>query len=393
MINELMKVIAKERPVGTQENSMLINYLEKLFADMDYSTRSLPFNCLVWSKDNSTVNISGQKYDISPSPFSKPFSGAAQCIIVGSLDELKEADSRGKILILQNELTKTSMQPKDYPFYYPDEHREIINMLENSGAIAILTVTGKHPIYELNPFYFFEDGNFILPSAYISVDVWKEIEPHLKGEDIKLHIGSRNDSATSYQLIARKAAKDAIRNIMVCAHMDSKYNTPAALDNAAGLALMIRTMDFLKDYKLDYNIEFIPFNSEEYFGATGELIYLEDCKQRGNAPDLVINMDSPGHFGSKIAVSSYNVDPNISRLLDSLSCNHQNISAGPEWYSGDHVIYSMKGVPSIAIASTDFYEGGLMYAHTQKDTLDTVDCNLLECGAKFLAEFLKSIIS
>uniref|UniRef100_S0DD92 Putative aminopeptidase n=1 Tax=termite gut metagenome TaxID=433724 RepID=S0DD92_9ZZZZ len=89
---------------------------------------------------------------------------------------------------------------------------------------------------------------------------------------------------------------------MVCAHMDSKYDTPAALDNAAGLALMIRTMDFLKDYELDYNIEFVPFNSEEYFGVTGELIYLDDCKQRGNTPDLVINMDSPGHIVKKISM-------------------------------------------------------------------------------------------
>jgi aminopeptidase YwaD len=292
---------------------------------------------------------------------------------------------------MQGELTKTSIQPKDYPFYFPDEHREVINALEGSGAEAILTVTGQHPVCGLSPFYFFEDGNFLLPSAYIAVDTWEKINPRSKNENFQLHINSQNNSVASRQIIARKAAVGTKKNVMVCAHMDSKYGTPAALDNAAGLALMVRTMDILKDSKLDYNVEFVPYNSEEYFGATAELIYLEDCKQRGNAPDLVINIDSPGHIGSKIAVSGYNTDPATNNFLDGLYNNHQTISGGPAWYSGDHAIYAMNGVPCIAVASSDFYEGGLISAHTEKDTLDTVDCSLLEDGAIFLAEFLKSV--
>jgi aminopeptidase YwaD len=118
---------------------------------------------------------------------------------------------------------------------------------------------------------------------------------------------------------------------------------------------------------------------------------LEDCKERGNAPDLVINIDSPGHIGSRIAVSRYNIDPTIDNLLDGLYNHHQTISEGPAWYSGDHAIYAMNSVPCIAIASSDFYEGGLISVHTEKDTLDKVDCSLLEDGAIFLAEFLKSL--
>jgi aminopeptidase YwaD len=162
---------------------------------------------------------------------------------------------------MQGELTKTSIQPKDYPVYFPDEHREIINALEDSGAEAILTVTGRHPVYGLAPFYLFEDGNFLLPSAYVSVDTWEKINPYAKNENAQLRINSQNNSVASQQIIARKTSTGTKRNVMVCAHMDSKYGTPAALDNAAGLALMIRTMDILKDSKLDCNVEFVPFNS------------------------------------------------------------------------------------------------------------------------------------
>lgn len=63
--------------------------------------------------------------------------------------------------------------------------------------------------------------------------------------------------------------------------------------------LCILDMEYMKDYDLCYNIEYVPFNSEEHFGAAGELAYRQDCKQKNIDFKLVINIDSPGHIGSK----------------------------------------------------------------------------------------------
>jgi len=391
ILNELLKMFSKERPVGTKANDEMIDYLEHQFVDMGYAVRSLPFDCLVWDSGNSTLEINGQVYELSASPFSKPYTGTAQYVVVGSLDELKQTDCRGKIIILYGELTKTPLQPKDYPFYYPDKHKEIIITLEESGALAVIVATAKHPLYRLEPFYMFEDGNFAIPSAYFSAELLQNIQ---RGSDSDLGnviINSQNKKVGSRQLIAQKSAKDCNGTIMVCAHMDSKYNTPGALDNAAGLLMMVRLMEYMKNYGLRFNVEYVPFNSEDYFGATGELAYLKDCKQNNTDFKLVINMDSPCHVGSKVAVSTYNFDKNMSSLLDGLLKEHMQVVQGADWYSGDHVIYAMNGLPSIAITSSDFFEGGLKDVHTPKDTADTVDCNLIDSGAVFLAALLKAI--
>lgn len=294
-------------------------------------------------------------------------------------------------MFLHSQLTKASLQPKDYPFYYPNEHKELIDALEDSGVAAIVAVTGEHPTYGLKPFSLFEDGNFKVPSAYISYEEWEKMKPVFKNNSLKLVIDSHIEQVRSRQLIAQKEAKNAKGNILVCAHMDSKYETPGALDNAAGLVMMMQTMELLKKENLNYAIDFVPFNSEEYYEATGELIYLNDCKRKNKEFALVINIDSVGHVGSGIAVSTYNMDSRFAAILEKLCDDHPMVAKGPKWYSGDHAIYAFKGVASLAVTSQDFFSGGLKRTHTPKDIKDTVDYETLALGAKFIAKLLRAL--
>ena len=132
-------------------------------------------------------------------------------------------------------------------------------------------------------------------------------------------------------------------------------------------------MEYMKDYDLCYNIEYVPFNSEEHFGAAGELAYRQDCKQKNIDFKLVINIDSPGHIGSKAAISSYNLGKNIGAILNGLLNEHSQIVAGADWYSGDHAVYAMNGVPCIAVTSSDLFDVALEAVHTPKDTVDNVE--------------------
>lgn len=87
--------------------------------------------------------------------------------------------------------------------------------------------------------------------------------------------------------------------------MDSKYNTDAALDNASGVVTMLLAAKGITTDK--YNIDIIPFNSEEYYDPQGELIYLEEIKKSGKEILLLINIDTVAHTGSKNAVASFNI--------------------------------------------------------------------------------------
>lgn len=73
-------------------------------------------------------------------------------------------------------ITKAPLSPKDYPFYYPDEHKNIITLLEQKQPAAIIAVTGPTTLNGKDPFPLFEDGNFLIPSASINRIMYKTIE-------------------------------------------------------------------------------------------------------------------------------------------------------------------------------------------------------------------------
>lgn len=50
---------------------------------------------------------------------------------------------RDKIVILRGDAAKKPIQPKDYPFYYPDEDKEIIFRLESQKPKAVIAMTGQ----------------------------------------------------------------------------------------------------------------------------------------------------------------------------------------------------------------------------------------------------------
>ena len=60
--------------------------------------------------------------------------------------------------------------------------------------------------------------------------------------------------------------------------------------------------------KIEYLEDTEPFNGEEYYEASGELLYLEEIKKENSFPEFVINLDSPCHKDGKNAVSFYNCD-------------------------------------------------------------------------------------
>ena len=99
---------------------------------------------------------------------------------------------------------------------------------------------------------------------------------------------SQNYITTAHQLIASKKVANPKGTIVICAHMDSKYNTDGALDNASGVATMLYAAKSIETDR--YDIDIVPFNSEEYYAPQGELIYLKELEK------------------VKKSIASYNID-------------------------------------------------------------------------------------
>jgi len=173
--------------------------------------------------------------------------------------------------------------------------------------------------------------------------------------------------------------------------MDTKYNTPGALDNAAGVAVLLQTAELL-DSSI-YDIDIVPFNSEEFYGANGELEYLKLLDSRNEKIMLMINIDSPCHKGSKSAVSCHNFHDSLLSLTDDVLTKNHKIVKGREWYAGDHVPFVFRGMPCMVVTSSDFFDGALDCTHTPKDTLHTIDFGLVSTTSQYLADVVSALSS
>ncbi len=382
----LLERIAKERPVGTPQNLEINEYIGAFLTECGYEVQKLPFLCKVWKKAESFLQIEENKIPIQVSPFSESFKGTRTACVVKNLTELEQSECEDRILILTEELTQESLQPKDFPFYYPDEHKAIIDCLESKKPCAIIAVTGQTCMSGLSPFPLMEDGNFHIPIANIGKEDYAKIAKEILNHKIMLSIISENQDASAYQLIASKKVRNSKGKIVICAHMDSKHNTMAALDNASGVATMLEAAQKLQ--VSHYDIDIVPFNSEEYFEPQGELLYLEALRKNNDKVDLLINIDTVAHTGSKVAVTTFNFEETEQRKIEKTIQICENVVSGQPWYAGDHAAFVFGGTKCILISASDLFEECLLYTHCLKDTIDLVDERLIENASDFISHVI-----
>lgn len=385
---DMMARIAKPRPVGTAQNIEIAKYMEACLKDLGYETSLEPFNCVVWDSGESYLSVDDNRFTIHVSPFSNSFFGTRKAVVAGSLEELDGLDCSDEVLFLTGELSKEPLQPKDYPFYYPEEHKAIIELLEAKKPAAIIAVTGGTLMSGLRPFHLIEDGNFHIPVACMGKEIYESIKEMMDNNEIEVSMESWNTKATAYQLIASKRVANPKGTIVVCAHMDTKYNTNGALDNASGVAAMLHAAKGFDNGS--YDIDIVPFNTEEYYDPQGELVYLQKLKESGKEVSLVVNIDTVAHVGSKIAVASFNFDEKDQGELERVKISCCNIVDGEPWYAGDHAIFAFSGVNCVLVYASDLFEGCLSHTHCPKDTLEQVDENLIKNAAEFVCRLVNS---
>ena len=240
----------------------------------------------------------------------------------------------------------------------------------------------------LKPFPVIEDGNFHIPVASLDKEFFTEIKDKVLEKEMELSIISKSDIVTAYQLIASKKVADPKGTIVICAHMDSKYNTDGALDNASGVAAMLYAARGIETDR--YNIDIVPFNSEEYYDPQGELIYLEDLRKSKKEVSLLINIDTVAHVGSKVAAATFNFSEKEQQGLDIIMQSCTNIVRGQPWYAGDHSVFAFGGTKCVLLSASDLFEGCLSYTHCPKDTIDLVDEKLIENTADYICKIVNA---
>jgi aminopeptidase YwaD len=376
----------RDRRPGSPENLASTSYAARMLTRYGWSVREPEFDVISWEGGAGRLTLPGFACALFPSPYSFGVEGSGQLVVAGTLGELTGRDIAGAIVVLHGTLSSQPLTPKSFPFYQVDEHRHLVRLLESGDPLAVVTATGSSPELAgaISPFPLIEDGDFQVPTAHIDRETGTQLR-RFDGMQAKIALDAQRWAAIARNVIGSGDRSD--ERIVVIAHIDTKVNTPGAIDNAAGVAVVLLLAEVLE--REDHiGVEILIVNGEDYYNAAGEMHYLNE--RAGNLGDigLAINIDGVGFRDGSTRYSLYNCDDALAGHLRPALDTH-GLFEGSQWWQSDHAIFAMKGVPALALTSErqDYLLRHVI--HGPHDTVDQVDLQRLVQAAEALGSIIR----
>ena len=367
--------VIPDRSVGSMGNRLATQFFEREIATFGWRTDTASFDAIDWKDGGASLKVEGEAFSVLVSPYSLGCKTEAELVEASDVETLEQVNARGKVLLLHGDLAKEQLMPKNFVFYNPESHKRIVSLLENSGAAALVCATGKNAALAggVYPFPLVEDGDFDVPSVYMTEDEGARLLP-FAGQKARLNSNSERIPGKGYNVIARRGRKDADR-IVITAHIDAKKGTPGAIDNATGVVVLLLVADLLRSYSGSKKLEIVAFNGEDYYAVPGQMNYVWANQGKFDNILLNINVDGAGYKEGLSAISFYELPDDILQKTKQVLAKHPAISEGPQWPQGDHSIFVQYGRPAIAFTSEWFSENinAQDITHTPKDNLGIVE--------------------
>jgi len=380
-----------DRHVGGEGNRAATALFAEAVAAYGFTVKRTVFDCLEWEFGDASVVLGEQTYPAFPGPYSYPCDVAAGLVVARTSEELESRSFEGSALLLLGEIAAHQVMPKNFRFYNPEEHQRIIKAIEQGRPAVVLGATGRDAemVGSQYPFPLFEDGDLEVPNAYMA-DVDGESLARSEGEVVRVRVDSHRIPSHAEHVVAVRAGSGSGR-IVVSAHIDSRKGSPGGLDNASGVATLLGMAELLAGYDGERSIELVPFNGEDNYANPGEIMWLDENDGRFGDIVLGINVDDSGQRGSLNHVSFYDCPPDLGAIIRDSMTRYPRVEEGPKWVQGDHMVFLMNSVPAIALASSTMHEFMAAYAHTDRDTAELADPELIAESATFLAEVVRGI--
>jgi aminopeptidase YwaD len=408
------------RGVGSEGNREATRFFEQELRQLGWRTSKAEFDAMDWRDIWANLMCNGDSYEVFAGPYSLPFSGTRQLVAISDTAGLEKAELEEKIVLLYGEIAREQLMPKNFVFYNPDEHRQIIALLEKGKPAAIISATGRNSALAggVYPFPLIEDGDFDIPSVYMTEEEGERLLKHAGGM-VTLESRSERIPGKGYNVIGMKGGKQEMRQtkddsssgddfgrlrtrvsesnpvdpgnnasaeaslkpdrIVVTAHIDAKKGTPGAIDNATGVIVLLLLADLLRDYEGKRKIELVAFNGEDYYAVPGQMNYIMANQENFGEMILNINIDGAGYLEGISAFSPFNLPEEIYSKTSGVIARYPGITEGAQWPQGDHSIFVQYGVPALAVTSKWFIDNmeSQDITHTPKDNPGITDCRKL----------------
>ncbi len=378
------------RRVGSEGNQAATRFFADVVSSFGFETETPQFSCIDWRQDGVDLTAGDASFEAFASPYSLGCQVSAPLLSASTIEELEAAEVDGGLLLLRGEIAKEQLMPKNFPFYNPDSHRRIIQLLEAKQPCAIITATAQdlQMVGGMYPFPLFEDGDFDIPSVYLTDIEGNRLARH-EGAVASLASRASRIPSRGCNVIARKGS--GLNRIVLFAHIDARIGTPGANDNASGVIVLLLLAELLADAETGLEIELVAMNGEDYYSNPGEQQFLVLNEGRFGEITLGINLDDVGYHKGRVAYSLYGCPPGLAGLIREAFSAHPGLVEGEPWYQGDHGLFLMNQRPALAITSELLAELMAEYTHTPKDRPEIVDTGKLVVVASALRDLLVRI--
>ncbi len=247
------------------------------------------------------------------------------------------------------------------------------------------------------------DRNVRAHANYLAAADYIEQEFRAAGYEVRRQ-EFETDGHTCYNLEAERLGRNNPERILVLgAHYDSVFGTPAANDNASGVAALLAIARAMADDEPEITVRFVAFANEEppYFQTEhmGSLVYARAARDRGDDIIGMVSLETIGYYSNEPGSQRY---PGPFKLLyptrgnfiafvgnvrsrhlvrDGIRAFRENArmpsegAAIPAFIPGvgwsDHWAFWEEGYPAFMVTDTAPFR--YPYYHTVADTPDKLD--------------------
>ncbi len=365
------------RRVGSKGNQAATDFFASIVASFGFETESPGFDCVDWKGEGTSLTVSDAVFEAFTSPYSLGCQVSAPLIVASTVEELEAAQVCDKIVLLRGDIAREQLMPKNFTFYNPDHHKRIVQLLETKNPQAIIAATSRNPelVGAMYPFPLIEDGDFDIPSVYMTEEEGNRLAEHA-GKEVSLESRAHRIPAKGCNVIARKGANRQ-RRVVLFAHIDARIGSPGASDNASGVIVLLLLAELLADYRGTLDVEIVAMNGEDYYAAPGEQQYVAINAGRFDEIMLGINLDDVGYYKGNVAYSLYDCPAAMAGSIRQVFSGYKDLVEGEPWYQGDHGLFLINHRPALAITSELLTELMTEITHTPKDRPEIVDTTKL----------------
>ncbi len=386
IIRHLEHIVDKigPRPTGSRSNREAENYLAEQMGSYGLEVERQSFSCRDWQLGEVFLRFGGREVPVRAADYTRGGEVRAPLQCCSSRMELEELEARDRILFLHGELTREPLMPKNFPFWNPREHQELLALLETKAPRAIISLSCSPAA--LLPLI--EDGDFPLPCAVVGQDQEKFFLEQ-EGQPVHLKIEAHSSSSRGGNVIASRPGNGPV--LALTAHLDTRPGTRGALDNGSGLALLLALGSCLGQRKGQIPLELIALNGEDYFTNPGQVLLAEKNLGVSGHYGLAVNIDGIGYREGPTGFSFYQCSDNFQARVQQLAGKYPGLEKMEPWPQGDHMIFVKRGLSALALTSRRIFELQPGIIHSPGDVRELVDPRKIAGAATFFLDLIQDL--